>query len=103
MKNFNVDSKHTDALAAQQDKAAAEAVKGAKATDKVKAALWVTHGVISFESNLAAEGMNSRRRAAAAAVGNVATELARRLRTAGITYSAVDEELRQNLDNQMLR
>lgn len=103
MANFHVDATHTDELAARQDSAAVEAVKGAAATDKVKTALWVTHGVISFESNLAAERMNNQRRAAAAAVANAATALARGLRTSGITYSAVDEELRQNLDNQMLR
>ncbi|MEE6136356.1 type VII secretion target [Mycobacterium sp. 050128] len=100
MMNLNVDPTHLANLAKRQDAVAATAVNAAKTTDTVAQWLWITHGVISWGSNIAGGGLVNQRRAAGLALAKAAADLSAKLRAAEETYQGVDGELRENLDDQ---
>ena len=89
-------------LASKQDSAKEKAAGAAKAGDGIGSMVWISHGVFSGWSDGAMVGLEPMRKAAGEVMKNAANELAAKLRAAAETYESVDQELKANLDTQML-
>jgi uncharacterized protein YukE len=102
MANLAVTPDYLEKLAKSQDQASKTAGEAATAAAKIEVAVWVTHGVISGVSNSAFTAAEKVRRSAAGNISTATSDLAAKLRTAGQTYANVDDELRGNIDKQVL-
>jgi hypothetical protein len=100
MANLAVTPGYLDKLASKQDDASNKANDAASAASGIEPAVWVTHGVISGASNSAFTGAERMRREAGKDIAAASSDLAAKLRTAGVTYAGVDDELGGNLDKQ---
>ncbi len=80
-----VDTDELEQLADDQNQAAAKAASGAQATENIDHSelLWVTHGVVSAQSNLAITAKTDERE------------------TAQILYTTTDTDTAEGLDDQM--
>jgi Excreted virulence factor EspC, type VII ESX diderm len=100
--NLAVTPGYLEKLATKQDEASKKAGEAAGAASDTEWKVWLTHGVISGISNGAFSTAEGVRRSAGANISRAASDLAAKLRTASQTYESVDEELRGNIDKQVL-
>lgn len=97
----NVTPEYLENLAKNQDDAAKCARDAAAAVSGLKHELYMTHGVISGNSNNAGGAAEDARRAACKAIETAAAGLAAKLRAAKQVYGSVDSELGSNFDKQV--
>ena len=102
MTDLAVTPQYLEQLALFQDQSAEEAGSAARATAGIGKALWVTHGLISDDSNTAVVKAEQARSRAGNALGAVAAELAEWLRDAASAYVNIDDEAASNLARQMV-
>jgi 5-carboxymethyl-2-hydroxymuconate isomerase len=102
MPDFEVDPEYLKVLAKAQDDASKKAGQAATAAEKITTDVWVSHGVISCRSNIAATRAEDSRRKAGEALVDVLNDLAAKLRTADDAYRTIDEEMADNLSKQVV-
>ncbi|CQD21604.1 ESX-1 secretion-associated protein EspC [Mycobacterium europaeum] len=102
MADLIVTPEHLKKLATAQDQAATRASTAGTAGDNIKAAVWVTHGIVSGASNVAFTNAAAARKSTAEAMSKASTELSGKLRTARAVYQSADDETSRNIDAQVL-
>jgi len=102
MSNLEVQPEYLKGLAKEQDAASSKAGDAAKAAEHISLEVWLTHGLISTYSNMAATRTEISRREAGEALATAFSDLAAKLRTADDAYRTVDEEMAENLNKQVL-
>lgn len=102
MANVAVTPAHLDKLATAQDQASTQAGTAASAASSLEVDVWVSHGVVSWYSNLAFTKAADARKSTGDAMGKASTELADKLRTAKKVYEKTDDQAGENIDQQVL-
>ncbi|MBY0441138.1 MAG: ESX-1 secretion-associated protein [Mycobacteriaceae bacterium] len=102
MTDLAVTPEYLERLAGFQDQASEQAGSAARAAAGIRKALWVTHGLISDDSNTAAARAERARRRAGTAMGVAAAELAEWLRHTDSAYANTDCQAASNLARQMV-
>lgn len=102
MADVTVTPAHLDRLATAQDQASTQAGTAASAASGLETDVWVSHGVVSWYSNLAFTKAADARKSTGDAMGKASTELADKLRTAKKVYASTDEQAGKNIDKQVL-
>ncbi|OBH39605.1 hypothetical protein A5692_00535 [Mycobacterium sp. E342] len=102
MADVTVTPGHLEELATTQDQASTQAGTAASAASGLETAVWVTHGVVSWYSNLAFTKAAEARKSTGEAMSKASTELAEKLRTAKKVYASTDEQAGKNIDKQVL-
>lgn len=92
-----VNTDYLEILAAQLDDASSEIDDAKTATEGVQSDLWVTHGVLSGESNVAVGEALEARDDAALAVADAFDTLYQKLLTAAGQYADTDDQAAQAL------
>lgn len=105
MSDLTVDTDELQQLADDQDRAAAQADWAAQATESssvdLPVTLYVTHGVVSSDSNDAVVAKAQEREGAARAIQQACLALAAALGTAESAYSETDSATADNLDGEI--
>ncbi|BBY03369.1 ESX-1 secretion-associated protein [Mycobacterium seoulense] len=102
MADVTVTPVHLEQLATTQDQASTQAGTAASAASGLEVDVWVTHGVVSWYSNLAFTKAADARKSTGDAMSKASTELADKLRTAKRVYASADEQAGKNIDKQVL-
>ncbi|UXA07113.1 ESX-1 secretion-associated protein [Mycobacterium sp. SMC-2] len=102
MADVAVTPAHLDRLATAQDQASTQAGTAASAASGLETEVWVSHGVVSWYSNLAFTKAANARKSTGDAMSKSSTELADKLRTAKKVYASTDQQAGEAIDKQVL-
>lgn len=102
MAALTVTPKYLEQLALSQDQAAEKATAAGGVTSEIFHKVKVTHGVISMASNYAFRDAEAARSSASEYLQQASEDLAANLRKGERQYAAVDLELGENLDKQVV-